>query len=806
MNRNLLRFVTIILVPCLMVDPIMASAGPVGAGHRACPKCGSIDWNRMPITGGDSAPPLQFPFTSQALALQHAQRNPIVMEAEARVARQAGVAPAAPVAMQSEINPIASGGLWPDWMKKQAIAAEEILEDGSLMSGDEVASPAMLVQAQDIDSFVQGLDGTPVRMVRLKDGHLLGDLGMEEILLLRADEDQMENFWITSRIHVTCPCLIIRGRDREKAVLAVMHLEPEPDQIGRQIQGVVQRLRDTGVSDMQAFFLYNEGELDREGPWDLPASIKEAMHSLSEVIAGAACIPTHRHDGVYDYYANFLVSWNGVVGVRYVKNPADLLPSRVHVVIPILFPSLPDSPVNQVHTLGVTLARPGSGPGSQNDALSARQRRVLARIGMGWSDKEIATEEPIISESTVKAEIGAIRRKPGMADPASTEDSGISRFRLIQMAHRLGAVPNLENEAPGLLDGIEECASSAFSQDEKAVFELIKEGLAQADIVTQMGIPLSMVKLHTRRMGAKLNDNDKVKDNRGQYKITPRVAAAFLAHYRPKRNTDQGPAPVPAESIESRQGSEPKASRTGRSQSGRGLQLQDLSERPLGLDFSRLSFDDLKYAAEFVGPLPSDLIVFRGYQYPSSSVEQNGFLSRTAARLGVEGSKDVLAELVQQFGLERVVYAHASGILRGDAMTRLGDPFVVVTLSLGEALGFSGAGNVFAIRLPAGTEVIDRSIFDENLILIPHRIPPEWIIHKIPADLAVQIQDSINAALGLDRAGRPHPITSMPSYAELVLHLFEQAQVQGDVRRAVHESAVPRGLLQQLRADLSGAA
>jgi DNA-binding NarL/FixJ family response regulator len=188
-------------------------------------------------------------------------------------------------------------------------------------------------------------------------------------------------------------------------------------------------------------------------------------------------------------------------------------------------------------------------------SLSARQRRVLGRVGMGWSDKEIAGEEPIISVSTVKAEIGAIRRKLGMADPASTEGREISRFRLIQMAHRLGAVPNLKTEAPGLLDGIEECASSTFSPEQKEIFELMKEDLTMAEIEKRTGIAMHMVKYYIRGMKAALKHHDKVKENSGQYHITPRVAAALLAYYGPKRNADQGHTP-----ISSRPGSDPGAS------------------------------------------------------------------------------------------------------------------------------------------------------------------------------------------------------------------------------------------------------
>jgi len=71
MNRILLRIVALILVPCLVVDPIrvMASIGPVGAGHCPRPQSEFHPIQSIQISGRHGGLPLQFSFTSQALAL-----------------------------------------------------------------------------------------------------------------------------------------------------------------------------------------------------------------------------------------------------------------------------------------------------------------------------------------------------------------------------------------------------------------------------------------------------------------------------------------------------------------------------------------------------------------------------------------------------------------------------------------------------------------------------------------------------------------------------------------------------------------
>jgi len=46
------------------------------------------------------------------------------------------------------------------------------------------------------------------------------------------------------------------------------------------------------------------------------------------------------------------------------------------------------------------------------------------------------------------------------------------------------------------------------------------------------------VRNETPRMNVKLMSDNKIKKHQGQYRITPRVAAALLAYYRPHRTVE----------------------------------------------------------------------------------------------------------------------------------------------------------------------------------------------------------------------------------------------------------------------------
>jgi hypothetical protein len=69
MNRFLTRIVAFILVPCLAIDPVMASIGPVGAGLVPARNNGRDRHDGLNRDGGQAQDlPLQFPFASQAVA------------------------------------------------------------------------------------------------------------------------------------------------------------------------------------------------------------------------------------------------------------------------------------------------------------------------------------------------------------------------------------------------------------------------------------------------------------------------------------------------------------------------------------------------------------------------------------------------------------------------------------------------------------------------------------------------------------------------------------------------------------------
>ena len=97
------RLVATLLVSCLAGEPVMGSIGPVGADLASARNFGLVQ-NR----------PLHLPFASQALAPRNTQMhvpNPVVREAEVKVARQAGVAPEMPVATPHADIELRSGRL-----------------------------------------------------------------------------------------------------------------------------------------------------------------------------------------------------------------------------------------------------------------------------------------------------------------------------------------------------------------------------------------------------------------------------------------------------------------------------------------------------------------------------------------------------------------------------------------------------------------------------------------------------------------------------------------------------------------------
>jgi hypothetical protein len=118
-NRTWRRIVAALLVPCIIGDPGFAS---VGAGPCARPQSEFHSIQSVPISGGHGGPPLQCPFTSQALApvaavVQPAAHSPAYLSGAPETLSQMATAnaepispPAAPLSVPAEVaGPSAHG-------------------------------------------------------------------------------------------------------------------------------------------------------------------------------------------------------------------------------------------------------------------------------------------------------------------------------------------------------------------------------------------------------------------------------------------------------------------------------------------------------------------------------------------------------------------------------------------------------------------------------------------------------------------------------------------------------------------------
>jgi len=213
--------------------------------------------------------------------------------------------------------------------------------------------------------------------------------------------------------------------------------------------------------------------------------------------------------------------------VVFATENLDLLQKALPVLIKVFQPSAPPA---------APATPPVTVPKRRAASLSARERHVLSRVGLGWTNKEIAGEEPRIEEGSVKAIIRRMAKKLKMTRSDTEKGGGRLRFRLIQYAHQSKILPDLERQNPGLLDALKACASKTFSLIEADIFELMKDNLSGAAIARRLSKnSVSAIKFHKIQMQARLDGDDTIQDNRGDYRITPLVAAALLDYYRNPR-------------------------------------------------------------------------------------------------------------------------------------------------------------------------------------------------------------------------------------------------------------------------------
>jgi len=165
--------------------------------------------------------------------------------------------------------------------------------------------------------------------------------------------------------------------------------------------------------------------------------------------------------------------------------------------------------------------------------LSQQEFFVLYHIGLGWTYPQISeASSPYIFLSKVKEVVFNLTERFNIRIAGDEEEVNEQKqFRLILAAHKSGVVPNLETTRPQLLDAMETCVSFKFSTMEKAIFQLLRRDLSKKEIGRRLSQSPSLVRSAINRMKAKLLTDD-IKALKGEYRITPLLAAALLSYYR----------------------------------------------------------------------------------------------------------------------------------------------------------------------------------------------------------------------------------------------------------------------------------
>jgi len=163
--------------------------------------------------------------------------------------------------------------------------------------------------------------------------------------------------------------------------------------------------------------------------------------------------------------------------------------------------------------------------------LTSRERALLVLLGLGLTNKDIASERAQ-SEQAVKNAVLRLAQDLIKLQPEDvSEEKDRIRYRLMRYAHEQNLMPPEMFPDLGLLLALEECITTIFGHRHRKIFSLLPKALSRKEMASQLRMPDCSVREYLKRMLSMFTNFKAIQAHRGKYQIVPRTLATLWDIY-----------------------------------------------------------------------------------------------------------------------------------------------------------------------------------------------------------------------------------------------------------------------------------